>query len=507
MVQLGTETYKENGKMGIKTKFNPMGGVAGVKMVNLTVVTTPSDATCTLTYNGQTYNTKTLSVEEGSTVAYSISATGYTTQSGSWVVNADTTQTITLNKQTYLLTVITSPANADCRLYYNGEYYYQKTLTVEYGATVSYYVYGVTGYGTKSDSWTITSTTTETVELSPILYELRVEFTPSDATCVLYYNGAEHIFSGYPASVPVQYNTVVNYRIYKTGYVTQEGSWTITGDTLKRITLAVQYTLTVSTNPNNATCTLTYGGSSYSSKSATVASGTVINYSVYHSIYGTTTGSITMNSNKTLTCTGASSTTSKYQLDSDLQIVGSPSITSDGLMTSITADDYVRTINSASSYMSETNYEIQLKFKVSSLGRRRFPFANSWVSNPVGANIEILASNKLRFTAGYSGATLALNWSTTNTITTNTWYTVNLKNNNNTYTVDAGNLGTHSTTTRKTTWGTSYGLNYGNLRGSTTLSATNTTIDLKNSWVKSNGSYVIYNVGTTTSYYWNTTVT
>ena len=67
-------------------------------------------------------------------------------------------------------------------------------------------------------------------------------------------------------------------------------------------------TLTVSTNPASATCTLTYGGNSYSSKTATVKKGTIISYSVYHSTYGTTTGSIVMDANKILTCTGTSNT-------------------------------------------------------------------------------------------------------------------------------------------------------------------------------------------------------
>ena len=72
--------------------------------------------------------------------------------------------------------------------------------------------------------------------------------------------------------------------------------------------LDTQYTLTVSTTPSAATCTLTYNGTSYTAKTLTVPVGSTISYSVYHSTYGTTYGTITMNSNKTLTCTGASST-------------------------------------------------------------------------------------------------------------------------------------------------------------------------------------------------------
>ena len=69
-----------------------------------------------------------------------------------------------------------------------------------------------------------------------------------------------------------------------------------------------KYTLTVVTNPASATCTLTYDGQSYSSKTATVEDGTIISYSVYHSTYGTKTGSITLDSDKTLTFTGTYST-------------------------------------------------------------------------------------------------------------------------------------------------------------------------------------------------------
>lgn len=69
-----------------------------------------------------------------------------------------------------------------------------------------------------------------------------------------------------------------------------------------------QYTLTVTTNPSSATCTLTYNGESYNSKTAIVPSGTTVSYTIYHATYGTATGSIIMDSDKTLTCNGTYST-------------------------------------------------------------------------------------------------------------------------------------------------------------------------------------------------------
>lgn len=84
------------------------------------------------------------------------------------------------------------------------------------------------------------------------------------------------------------------------------------------------YTLTVNTNPASATCTLTYEGTSYSTKQVTVKAGTIVSYSVYHSTYGTTTGNITVDSDKTLNCNGTYSTstvTTHYNI---------PNMSSDG---------------------------------------------------------------------------------------------------------------------------------------------------------------------------------
>lgn len=76
----------------------------------------------------------------------------------------------------------------------------------------------------------------------------------------------------------------------------------------ERLLSSSKVTLTVVTNPASATCTLTYNGVQYSTKSLEVDKGSSISYSVYHSTYGTTTGTIVMDSNKTLTCNGTYST-------------------------------------------------------------------------------------------------------------------------------------------------------------------------------------------------------
>ena len=72
------------------------------------------------------------------------------------------------------------------------------------------------------------------------------------------------------------------------------------------------YTLTVVTNPSNATCTLTADGNSYSNKTLKVKKGTVVSYSIYDPTYGTKTGSVTMTANKTLTAIGTTSPIDNY---------------------------------------------------------------------------------------------------------------------------------------------------------------------------------------------------
>lgn len=82
------------------------------------------------------------------------------------------------------------------------------------------------------------------------------------------------------------------------------------------------YTLTVVTSPASATCTLTYDGTSYSTKQVTVKAGTVVSYSVYHSTYGTTSGSVTMNRDKILTCTGTYNTVTTKSLNKAYELTG-----------------------------------------------------------------------------------------------------------------------------------------------------------------------------------------
>ena len=125
------------------------------------------------------------------------------------------------------------------------------------------------------------------------------------------------------------------------------------------------YTLTVSTNPSSATCTLSYDGTSYEGKSISVPSGTEISYSIYHSTYGTTTGTITMDADKTLSCTGTYSTSANGYI---ANIVKTGTLTYDSSTSALSgfANGSYATLpsNFLEAQVNSTSWETQWKFSV-----------------------------------------------------------------------------------------------------------------------------------------------
>lgn len=100
----------------------------------------------------------------------------------------------------------------------------------------------------------------------------------------------------------------------------------------------VKYTLTVTTNPVSATCTLTVNGIDYTTKSLTVDAGTVVSYSIYHATYGTTTGTVIMNADKTLSCIGT------YDETETETSWSRPNLSSDGTIGSSSVATYASAI-------------------------------------------------------------------------------------------------------------------------------------------------------------------
>ena len=67
-------------------------------MYTFTINPTPSDATVQLTVAGTTYTQSSIEVTDGTTVSWSVSKTGYTTQTGSAVVTEDITENVVLEE-------------------------------------------------------------------------------------------------------------------------------------------------------------------------------------------------------------------------------------------------------------------------------------------------------------------------------------------------------------------------------------------------------------------------
>lgn len=113
----------------------------------LTVNTTPSDATVTFSTGTISQDGHSCTVPTGTTVDYTVSKTKYVSQSFSAVMNSDKTVNVTLAKQTYTLTINTTPENTLKQLYINGSTT-PITITSSYVAEVDTSIrYVITKFG------------------------------------------------------------------------------------------------------------------------------------------------------------------------------------------------------------------------------------------------------------------------------------------------------------------------------------------------------------------------
>lgn len=153
-----------------------------------TINPTPSNATVTI--NG--VNTKTVTVEDGTTISWSVSASGYVSQSGSLTLTDDTTKTVTL-VQNFTFTINPTPSNATVTI--NGAT--RKTITAAKGTAITWSV-SASGYVTQSGSLTLTANTTKNITLVSSLkyacYKINTNYwyakAPLGSDMSRYYNSA-----------------------------------------------------------------------------------------------------------------------------------------------------------------------------------------------------------------------------------------------------------------------------------------------------------------------------
>lgn len=200
--------------------------------VRLTINPTPADATVTLTVDGYNQFNFTqvgnyIDVISGTTVSYTVSKESYDSKSGTILVNETTTQTISLDEITYTYTI--NPTPADATVIINGEE--RNSINVISGTTVSWEV-SKTKYITRSGSVVVTEDKTDNIVLTEIV-TLTINPTPNDATVTL--AAAGYAQSGNTITVPA--GTTVIWMVEKSGYVTQNGSESVSSNIILPITL------------------------------------------------------------------------------------------------------------------------------------------------------------------------------------------------------------------------------------------------------------------------------
>jgi len=129
----------------------------------LTINPTPSDATVTLTASGYTQSGNSITVRTGTNVNYTVSKTGYATQSNVISVTNNQSLAISLNINYYTLTINPTPNNATVT--FSTGTVSGNTVSVPYNTTVNYTV-SKNGYVSASGSRTLTSNISVSVPLN-----------------------------------------------------------------------------------------------------------------------------------------------------------------------------------------------------------------------------------------------------------------------------------------------------------------------------------------------------
>ena len=258
----------------------------------LTINPTPNNASVTFDV-GQIYNNQT-TVIAGTTVTYTVSATGYITQTASIVVSNDLTLSVNLQEQLFTLTVSPTPETANIVFNTQGQVA-GNTITVPLNTDVSYTV-SASGYNTQ----TFNTIVDETKTVYPIIYQtirytILISPTPSDATVEFLTSG---IVTGH--SIEVDEGTTVRYRVSATGYITQTGS--TLADQNKTVFVNLDQNnvnLTIDPTPSDATVTFITPGV-VSGNTITVQQGTEVSYTVEKLEYETFTDVELVNETKTI---------------------------------------------------------------------------------------------------------------------------------------------------------------------------------------------------------------
>lgn len=259
--------------------------------VTLTIVPTPSNATVQI--DNQTR--KTITVLAGTTVSWSVNATGYVGKTGSTKVDSNMTLPvdITDTELEYQVQVIPTPADATVTL--NGRTYPNNTITVTYGSYVDWAV-SKDHYVTKSGRLeNITSNYTGDnaikVTLELVKHAITFDLNPSNAKVKIDGETTGHA-DGYTVQLP--YGSRHSYAVSAPLYDTKTGNFTVTGN--ETIAVALDKTVckvTVNLSPANAQLVATGYGTFTNGQIITMNAGDSFDWTCSAEGFDTKTGHYT----------------------------------------------------------------------------------------------------------------------------------------------------------------------------------------------------------------------
>lgn len=204
--------------------------------IRLTINPIPADATVTLTVDGYNQFNFTqvgnyIDVIPGTKVTYTVSKEGFDSISNTVIVIEDESIPVIIGEIRYTYTINPTPNDATVILTSSGETQVGNSIEVTSGATVSWNV-SKTGFVAQSGSATVTSDYTNNITLVQLV-TLTINPTPNDSIVTL--AAAGYSQSGNAITVPA--GTTVIWMVEKSGYVTQNGSETVSSNTTLPITL------------------------------------------------------------------------------------------------------------------------------------------------------------------------------------------------------------------------------------------------------------------------------
>lgn len=202
----------------------------------------PEQEDATVIINGK--ERKSITVDSGTIVYWSVSLDGYVSQSGQERITKNKILSVDLvSVQEMDYTIQIRPNPMDAKVIINGEE--RDTFTARWGTEITWSVSSV-GYVEQTGTLTLTESIAIPVFLTKKIFNFSILPTPSNAKVTI--NDVE------TTSVSVEYGTVVSYSVSSLGYHEQTGSLEVVEDTVLPISLNIkQFSFEINALPSGAT--------------------------------------------------------------------------------------------------------------------------------------------------------------------------------------------------------------------------------------------------------------